>query len=283
MTIEIKESDIIIRPSAVDTFFTCAYSWGKTFLEGQRSMPNSRAAIGTGIHRAAEIMWLESMEHDKKSINRTAMLDAAVEAFEEEEKLGMSYGKDENKNTCISEIKSGTEAFIEDIVPFAQIPIAVEKRFTVDIDHPLVSGLSGTIDHLTKKTISDIKTSKRAPTVSNYSTQQSVYKYLANANGLEVENLTIQSIVLKKVPEGSIIPLEADVQGAKNLVNMMLDTLSIVAEGKIAPELILRPNPKHIYCSEAYCVFYGKCPATSTKATRNTQIMVNPTNKAIKL
>ena len=272
MTIQILQEDIRLRPSAIDGFFGCAFQWGKTFLEGCRSIPSSRAAIGTSIHAGAEAMWRESIAAGDKRINLSAMTDAAMEAWKAEEEQGMQYNDGESAGTCASEIIAGTEAFVEDIVPFTDIPTGVEQFFKVDIKHRLVSELGGTIDYINHNTIADIKTGKRKPTVSNYLTQQSIYKYLANENGIDVAHNLIQSVVLKKVPEGSIIPMQSNVPQAKDLVNIMLDTLDLVIQDVAPIETILRPNPKYMFCSAKFCEFYGKCPGTMQQIQRPTTI-----------
>lgn len=277
MTIKINNTDIRLRPSAIDGFFGCAYQWGLTFLEGRQSRSNSRAAIGTAIHSAAEVCWTEAIKTNKKEANLSAMTDAAVESFKVEQAKDMKYGDGETEGTCVAEIVKGTEAFIEDILPFSQIPVAVEQFFEVKIDHPLVSGLGGTVDYITNNTIADLKTSGRKPTVSNYTTQQSIYKYLATENGIDVKHNLIQSIVLKKVPEGSIIGMDSNVPQAKALVNSILDTLTLVMKDVAPIETILRGNPKYMFCSAKWCEFYNECPFSQGK------IEIEPEAKMLKL
>ena len=97
MTIKINNSDVRIRPSAVESFYSCAYAWGKNFLEGSSSRPNSRAAIGTAIHAGVEQMWNESIAAKKKVHNVSAMTDAAMTAWKEEAEDGMAYGNGETE------------------------------------------------------------------------------------------------------------------------------------------------------------------------------------------
>lgn len=262
--IKVVNEDIRIRPSSIDNFFQCSYQWGKVFLEGVTTIPSARAAIGTSIHKGAEVMWQDAIKSGKKDPNLSMMTDAAIGAWKEEVKNGVHYDDGESDRTAVSEIVMGTRTFAEDIVPFSSIPVAVEQFFKVDIAHPLVKEVGGTVDYITKTTIADLKTSKRKPSPANYSTQQSIYRYLANANGLGVSTNLIQGIVLKAKPEGTILPMEVNVDQAKQLVNTMLDTLDVVHKDIVPIEAILRPNPKYYLCSPKYCSLYGKgCPATS--------------------
>ena len=67
-TIKVLQEDIRLRPSSIDSFFGCAFQWGKHFLEGESSIPNDRAAIGTSIHAGAEQVWLESISAGTKVV-----------------------------------------------------------------------------------------------------------------------------------------------------------------------------------------------------------------------
>lgn len=271
MTIKLLETDIRIRPSAVPGFYNCAYQWGKTFLEGVRSIPNARAAIGTSIHKGAEVFWRDAMSSGKKDANLSAIADAAMEAFKEETHDGVQFDEGENVNTAQVEIIRGTEAFVSDIAEFAPIPDFVEHFFKIDIDHPLVKEVGGTIDYgnVAQKAIADLKTSRRKPTVANYEVQQSIYKHLANANNFEVEHNLIQSVVLgKKEVAGIVLPLQTNVDKAKYLVNNMLDVLEVVAQDIMPIHHILRGNPGYYLCSPKYCAHYATCPFINGNAPK---------------
>jgi hypothetical protein len=253
-------SKIIIRPSSVDAFLQCPQQWYQVFIKGRTSIPGARAAIGTAIHKAAEVLWNNAMKTRSKDSNMSELTDAAMEAYSEEEQKGLMYDKDENKNTAAVEIVKGTEAFVEDVVPWVSIPTGVEKRFTVELEgHPIVSAVSGTVDYIADGIIADLKTTKRKPTVANYKTQQSIYKFLAEKNGVNVKENQIHGVVLKKVPEGTVIPAAIDVPQAKSTVNTLLDTLEVYNEDIVDPDILFRGNPKYYLCSPKYCSFYNEC------------------------
>lgn len=260
MTIKINNENIRIRPSAVDTFYGCAYQWGKTFLEGISSIPNSRAAIGTAIHAGIEKSWQDAMSKGKADHNLSFMTDAAMESWKEETSDGVSFGDDETAGTCAKEIVGGISAWVEDIAPFVPVPKAVETFFKIDIDNPIVTELGGTIDYLGHGTIDDVKTSKRKVTGESYDTQQGIYKFLAEANGEVIKHSRLQNVILTKNPNGQILTIEPDVEKAKGLVNGILDTMTIVAKDIVPIELLLRGNPKYMFCSEKYCAHYETCP-----------------------
>ena len=273
--IKINNENLRIRPSAVEGFYSCAYSWGKTFLEGTaRPASNSRASIGTAIHAGVEAMWNDAITKGQADPNIGMMGDAAMEAWKEEMKNGMNYGKGEDENTCAVEIIKGTSAFVDDIVPFTPVPTAVEEFYTIPIKHVFVEELGGTIDYISDDTIADVKTSKRKSGPEGHRVQQSIYRMLANENGRDIKHNLIQQVVMNKNPVGNILQLEPDIDQAKYLVNGILDTLDLVAKDVAPIETILRPNPKHIFCSQKFCPHYNSCPAIKGNL-RPTQSQVN--------
>ena len=189
------------------------------------------------------------------------MADAAMEAWKEEEQKGMRYDAGETQGTCAKEIIVGMDTYVEDIVPWVDIPTHVEERFTIAIDHDTVEAISGLMDYVDKDKgiISDVKTSKRKHTVSNSETQQSIYKYLAECNGMKVNWSTIQNVVLKKKPEGHIMDCQINVPKAKGIVNTLLDTLDVYNKGIIDPNMLFRGNSKFWLCSPKYCAYYNSC------------------------
>lgn len=262
----INNTDIILRPSSIDTFLNCSYQWAKVFLEGVTTIPGNRAAIGTGIHKGAEVLWADAIKTGKKDLNQSAITDAAVEAYSEEVKKGVQYDDNENYNDSVNEVVAGSIAFITDIVPYTKIPKAVEQRVTIPLDTKLVKGLSGTIDYLGHDHISDLKTSKRKATTSNYTTQQSLYRMLAEHEGHQVKYNTIQNVVMKTVPEGQILPIETNVPQAKAIVNNLLGVLDVAVQDIVPLETLFRGNPKYYLCDKKYCSLYSTCPFVNGEA-----------------
>ena len=256
------DGKFIIRPSSINSFVNCNYQWYKTFVEGIITIPSARASIGTAIHKAAEVLWSDAIHTKVKDANLSKLSDAAIECYKEEHKKGLMYNEDEDETTAQVEVLKGTATFISDIVPYTDIPTGVEERFTVNLDHKLVSAVSGTIDYIHKGQgiIADIKTSKRKPVASNYQIQQSTYKMLAEANGLKIKTNLIQGVVLTKTAVGVIDEIETDVPQAKYLINHILDKLDILDTGTVKPEHLFSGNPKYYLCSNKYCALHSTCP-----------------------
>ncbi len=259
----INKTDIRIRPSAVDGFYGCAFQWAKRFLEGVPQGPTgNRASIGTAIHAGAEQFWEEvKASGDREVFNLTAMTGRAVEAFEKDIEDGVKYGKDENANTSIVEIAHGVETFADDIGQFVAMPTFIEEYFEVPLEHKLVTAVGGTVDYIAGKTLADIKTSKRKPAPQSHVVQQSIYKFLAESNGHEINNSTIQGVVLKKSgSDGMVLPLETNVEQAKFLINGILDRIDVALEDTIPLHVLFPGNPKYMFCTRLYCEHYETCP-----------------------
>lgn len=253
---------LILRPSALDTAVQCPQQWYRVFILGGTSIPNSRAAIGTGIHAGVEEGWNDSIKAKTKIFSKGAMADAAVEAFEEEEQKGLVYDAGDDKNTCIKEMLVGLDTFTDDIAPWVALPTAVEVYKEVKITgHPIVGGIGGTIDYLEERNgiIADLKTGKKKHNVSNSSTQQSIYKYVAEENGVKINVSNIQSVVLKAKPEGHVLDAQINLPKAKAIVNTLLDTLEVLQTDTVDPDILFRGNPKYWLCSPKYCAFYNEC------------------------
>ena len=253
---------ITIRSSSLGAYVSCPKQWYETYVLGKTTIPNARALVGTSIHSGAEVMWNEAIRTGKKDPNITMMTDAAVQSYDTKVKEAegqLVYDEDVNDNFYRDTIVKGTKAFVSDIVPFTKIPLAVEKKLSVDIQHPMVEAITGTLDYLGTETIADIKTSKRKVVAQSYKLQQSMYKHLAQINGYDVKRNFIQGIVLAKTKvAGGIDELTTNVAQAKFITNNLLDKLEAVYSG-VDPDILFQGNPKHYLCSAKYCSLYSKC------------------------
>lgn len=260
------DKKITLRPSSLPTFISCPYQWYNVFILGKTTITNSRAAIGTAVHKGAELLWSEAIETGKIDDNISKLTDAAMEAYKEEEERaedrgGIQYGEGEDRIAAELDIIKGTNAFVEDIVPFTDIPDGVEKRLSIAIDNPIIKEVAGTIDYIQGDTIADIKTSKRKIIPASYTLQQSTYKLIAKDNGINVSRNLIQGVVFNKTKTvGTILEMDAHEEQAKYIINSLLDTVGVLAEDKIDPKVLFRGNPKHYLCSHKYCSLHSTCP-----------------------
>lgn len=261
MTLKLNNTGIRLRPSSVVAYYNCPHKWALTFLEGHTSRYNGRAAIGTAIHAAAEVLWTEAIATGKKDLNVAKSVDAAVEAFKELDKLeDIMYGKGEDLNTAVATVAGGAAVFVEDIAVYTDIPLFVEKLFEIAISgHPIVTSVGGTLDYLSTNTIADVKTSQRAIQPQSHVIQQSIYKHVAEANGYPVEYSLIQGVVLTKQPKGIVDTLEPNVSQAKKMVNGILNTTRLAYEGNVSLDVLFHGNTGYYLCTPKYCDFHSGC------------------------
>ena len=261
-------SKIRIRPSSLNTFVSCSFQWAKVYLEGKRTIPGARAAIGTAVHKGVEEMWIEAqLTRRKEDVNMTMMRDAAIEEYSQiDNNDELMYDNGEDLNTAQDTVIAGVNTFVEDIVPFTDIPDKVEHFITMPLEHPIVEDMGGTIDYLHNDTIADVKTSKRKPMVAGHVLQQTIYKLLAEYEGYKIKTNLIQGVAFTKVPAGHILELTPNVDRTKFTVNSLLDTLEAFHNG-VDPALLFRGNPSHYLCSNKYCTLYAnECPYVNGNA-----------------
>lgn len=274
---------IVIRPSSLSTFVSCPRQWYAVNVLGMNTIPNVRAAIGTSIHKGAEELWKEAMSTQEKKPNLSMASDASTEEFDkilkESEETDMEeLTPDDAKSTIVK----GVRAFATDIMTVTPIPKAVEQTFSIPLKHFAVSGIRGTLDYIGKSefgigyTIADIKTSKRKVAADSHTLQQSMYKFLAEKNGLKVDSNFIQGIVLAKTrTTGSVEKLEPEVEQVRYVTNNLLDRLDALKKG-IDPMLLFAGNPKHFLCSDKYCSLRATCPfVTGKKSTKEEIPLIN--------
>ncbi len=257
MSIIINNTDITIRPSSISTHFSCAYQWAKVYLEGVNTIPGGRSCIGTAIHESADVLWKDAIATKVKDVNVTKLTDAAVANLQEQnQELDIRWDDNENIDTAEGEVVGGVKAFLDDIVPMLDIPIASEVYFEVALNNPLVAKVGGTIDYLSEDYLDDVKTSKRKISAAAHTVQQSTYKFLAEANGHNVIANRIQGVVLNKNPYGMHIELQPKVEQAKFLINNILDKMTIASKDIVDLEVLFPGNPKYHLCSAKYCSLY---------------------------
>jgi hypothetical protein len=247
-----------IRPSGVSSFYNCPLQWKLTHLDGLKSIPNSRAMIGTAVHKVAEITWKEAIESGAKDLNESKSTDIASETFKELDKEGMKYNGFDTFESCQKEAIEGAKCFTREIAPKEAIPKAVEKFYSIDLQNGFE--IAGSVDYVGVDMIADLKTTRKKATPNNYLLQQSIYAVLSGAKECKIQN-----IVLKKKPESHILPLEHNIKYTKKIVNDLITRIKSYQES--GNSLLFPANPTSCLCSDKYCSFFGtdKCEISKLK------------------
>lgn len=267
-----------LRPSSIGSYINCQWQWYNVFILGKNTIPGVRAHLGTAIHKSAEVLWQDAMNTGIKDLNVNKATDAAMEEYKEICKQQPPEFGDDKPALIENLVVEGTKSFIDDIAPKVDIPVAVEKRYTVEIENPIFNKVSGSLDYVGEKTIHDIKTTKKKPTVSNYSLQQGTYAILREANGEKVDSVKIQAVVLRNPTskkeasaDGIILDmvedntnpflsLEVMKDQSRYIINNILEKTTVYSKDIVKPEILFTGNPKSMLCSNKYCSLYNECP-----------------------
>lgn len=267
-----------LRPSSIGSFINCPYQWYNVFILGKNTIPGARAHLGTAIHKSAEVLWSDAINTGVKDLNISRATDAAVEELHEIcKQQPPEYGDDKPEEIEKLAVE-GAKAFINDLAPIIDIPLAVEKRYTIEIDNPIIDKISGSLDYVGERSIHDIKTTKNKPVMSNYSLQQGAYALLREGNGEQIDNIKIQAVVLKDATAkkqseahgllmdmiedntNPFLSLESIKEQSRYVINNILDTVNVYSKDIVRPEILFRGNPKSMLCSNKYCNLYAECP-----------------------
>ena len=160
----------------------------------------------------------------------------------------------------MKQIETGVRTYCDEAIPNMEIPLAVELQLRMEIDHPTISAIQGTIDCLYPTHIVDIKTRSgtRKKSASEFWMQQSAYIMLAKENGYSAESCHIHQIMLEK---GLLHNDEVNlnIPAVKYMINHLLKRLEMVNDG-VPAEMLFSGNagPRNFLCSRKWCDQYEK-------------------------
>lgn len=253
----LNEGKLTLRPSSLQQFLGCPHQWFLSSLMGNFQRPAAAATAGTSLHKGAEMGY-----SDKIRTGELPPLSFLTDIVSEEwrrlnDEQELVYGKDEDYHSYEKDLIKGMGDYYKDLMPETD-PVAVEKRYTIQLDHPVFESLSGTLDIVLERGIVDIKHTKKVTSPAKYTLQQSTYTLLRTASG-EVSNFNeIHNIIRGKGTER--LSLAPKVDYAKYIVNQILDaTEAFLETGNTA---LFRGTNSHAYflCNPAWCGYYAGCP-----------------------
>jgi len=255
---------IIIRPSSLATYINCPYKWYLQNVEGIQVIPKPVMVLGTAVHKGAEVGYTEKIQ--KGNLPPVDVLtDAAVEEFREKIKeADTTKEEDFNLNDYEKRVVTDVVNYRQNIMPYTQ-PKAVEKFYRLELSSKAVEAIQGTADIILQdNTIADIKVTLRKAQPKHYIMQLSTYALLIEKlDNVEVKKAEIHNIVDTKL--AAVLPLELHKKQVKYIINNLIDTLEVMQEGKVAPEILFKGNPQSFLCDKKYCDFYDKCPFVKGK------------------
>lgn len=260
-------SSVILRPSGISSFIRCPYQWYMVHILNKRQKPAAATSAGTSVHAGAEHGYKQKIilgELPKMS----ECVDVAVAIWDElnSQDEPLEYNEGETRGRYTDDIASGMEVYYQEAMKEVT-PVAVEQRYSLELDHPYYTHLSGTIDIDLEDGIADIKFTKSKSTIMHYTLQQSTYGLLKVANGKPVSRLEIHNVVRPKALKTKYSPAELHIgelplqfDYAKFWINNILDTVAQYKETK--NDLLFRgcsPDSNYL-CNEKWCGFWKECP-----------------------
>ena len=252
-----NDGKLILRPSMLQQFLGCPFQWYQAALRENFQRPAAAAVAGTSLHKGAELGYKDKIATGNLP-PLSFLTDVVAEKWKElNEKQDLEYSKGEDYYTYENDLIKGMKDYYEDLMPLTD-PIAVEKRYTIKIDHPVFKAISGTLDIILDRGVVDLKHTKRKTTADRYVLQQSTYTLLRKQNG-EVSNYNeIHNVIRGKGVER--LALKAKEEYARSVINTILDVTEKFWE--TGDPLLFRGTNKYAYylCSKDWCGYYKQCP-----------------------
>lgn len=262
---------ITIRPSGIKGFFDCSYRWYMETIKSPQRRVGVAAHLGTGIHKAAEVFYTESIKEQRWTKIRDDFKSAGLDEFrkkiKEEEPSDIKEVKIDEVEKTLLDCSDNYIRKAEELMK-GHLPLTVEKTYTVLVNSPVVEEVKGTLDIVGEDYVGDIKTMNKWKSPKEYILQQMVYAWLRSKRGEAVEDLKIHRVNVKTKGsdvqsiledlENPFIKMEALVSKAEFLLTSMIKTCESFF--KTGDEVVFKGNPSSLICSPKYCNYWMGCP-----------------------
>lgn len=259
-----------LHPSSIGSFFECSYRWYRDNLFMPIRKIGIAAHVGTGVHKAAEVYYNESISEKKWAKIRDDYKGVALDTFRERVKDDEPIDiKEVNIDSMEKNVLDNAAAYLKnsEALNKGKLPVAVEKSYTVKINSPVIEQIHGTLDIVGDNYISDIKTMSKLKNPKGYILQQGVYAFMRQKAGEDVKDLFIHRVVIPKNYtdcvsiidnlDNPFTPIDAIIEKSKSYVETIVKTVNEFH--KTGNELLFRGNPESILCSPKYCAYYDEC------------------------
>ena len=317
-----ENGKVPIRASSVKTFTDCQFKFFKNNVQNtQYGMTNSLASIiGTAIHYGVEIILTEVMtslspENEEEQVdlgtkaalaifeNLLVTVDFTKEYVDLDSKqlrLDKIAYKDlleekinDNYNKAKQIITDGMTQYCAVILPDTN-PMHVERVLTFEFrgnsEHPVFSGLQGSMDIEEDNSVRDVKVTGKKQRVVDHVLQLSVYALLRQLNGYPTDLIYIDNIIKNKKIKAVSMNCEPDIALVVETLEAIKAKgqewheakeakLRAVADGEIPAnfkELTLKEEaeiwggarPFYFLCSETWCEQFSTCPHMQVEEIR---------------
>lgn len=246
-----------ISPSMLGLYCNCQEAFRRRYLEGEKIPPAIAMAVGTGVHKAAEINHKQKIESGV-DMRLDELQDAAADGFKNAiEESGVYFTG--TRQELYSELGKGSDMSVKmaglygkQIAPKIK-PVAAELKLEAYHDQLPVPFL-GIVDVINQgRIVADLKTANKKWRAGKEreSLQPAIYKFLLRQNygfdyGFDFHvmayNGDVQHIEMRdREPIGYVV----------NIAKAMLNSCK---SGVFAPAV-----PGHWLCTNKYCGYYGTC------------------------
>ena len=287
---------LVLRPSSIDSYIRCPYSFYKQQILGEYGPPNSASQVGTALHAVMEDTILAQLAGTPMTIDD--MQRHGVKHWKElNAKADIIYHGDQTYTSMADDLYAGVLA-LQQALECIKVT-AAEGRYSAKIDnHPMFGAISGSLDVETGPNVVDLKfTGKKKSNPQDYILQQSSYVWLKQINGIPADKFEILNIVRPtkakkaKVKEGEelvadwhFLDGQPNVEYVKHWVNILLTKTEqfhkfstsyqdMVVDGKVSiveakeateefAELIFQgTSPSNSFlCNNKWCSHWLTCP-----------------------
>jgi hypothetical protein len=224
------------------------------------------AAIGTAVHRAAEIALGEKARTGELPPASIAT-DCAAQTLSEQLAEGVAFDATTQTRAEASRQTVGmARTYHRVIAPDVQ-PIIVEERLEAEVSPGLI--LSGKPDIIARepKGLRDLKTGARHP--GSNAPQIGGYSLLARSHNLDIETASIDFIrrvgpkTLQPDPVSKPVPIAAAETAAVNIIRRIDQDLRVFRHGDPVRRILpgdpwaFQANPQSNLCSPKWCSAFG--------------------------
>jgi hypothetical protein len=266
----------IIRASSLSSYPDCnrrgaaRLFWREITAAGFRLRHTPRsigAAIGTAVHKAAEVLLTEKAASGVLPPASVAT-DAALDELHAQLGQGdIAYdGPTLNRNEATRQAISMTRIYRSVVAPKVE-PILVEERLEADVAPGIV--LSGQSDVVAREpgAVRDLKTGVRRP--ASVVPQLGAYSLLSRSHGLDITRALIDFIQRVRPARPQPDPLSSSLEvaqaetAATNILRHIEGDLATFRHGDPVRRILpgdpwaFQANPASILCSPKYCSAFG--------------------------
>ena len=280
------KGQLVLRPSSIDSFIRCPYSFYKQQLLGEYGAPNSASQVGTALHQVMEDTILAKLAGTPLTVDD--MQRAGMKAWRHyNDKADIVYHGDQTYQSMADDLYAGVLGLEQALTCINAT--AAEGRYSAKItDHPIFGAISGSLDVEEGADVVDLKfTGKKKSKPDDYILQQSTYVWLKQIGGQDAKNFSILNIIrptkAKKekyakdlakdsstpdlVADWHIMEGEPNVDYVKHWVNIILNKTEQYAncpdedKAEFAELLFQGTSPSNSFlCNNTWCSHYQSCP-----------------------